>query len=169
MNALFADGFQVEMLCRAAGVDPPLAFITCFNRLFDPERVHEGHRGIAYGGPDLSRRNLEALAAFAGTEASGAAPPLSATGNIASGRLMAEYALRGATSGQVHTFFQLPREHYLAKSSRPRAALHELVYHPREGLIAALAHIRRHVLGQGDRETIRFLDLPAIGRGTARG
>jgi hypothetical protein len=163
MNALSDDAFQVAMLRKALRVEPPLELITCFNRLFDPERKADGHAGIAYGGFDLSDRNLRVLAEVARDGAAGT--PISATGNIASGRMMAEYALRGATSGQIHTYFQLPRECYLSRRPRSRAALHELIYNPREGLIAAMAHIRRHVLGAPEGSLIRFLDLPAIGRG----
>jgi hypothetical protein len=166
MNALFDDGFQVAMLRKACRVDPPLEFITCFNRLFDPERKADGHAGIAFGGFDLSDRNLRVLTEVAREGVGG--PPISATGNITSGRMMAEYALRGATSGQIHTYFQVPRESYLSKRPRSRAALHELIYNPREGLIAALAHIRRRVLGAPEGSLIRFLDLPAIGRDLLR-
>jgi hypothetical protein len=162
MNALSDDAFQAAMLRKALRVEPPLEFITCFNRLFDPERAADGHAGIAYGGFDLSDRNLRVLADAA--RDGGGGPPISATGNIASGRTMAEYALRGATSGQIHTYFQVPRSCYLSRKPRSRAALHELIYNPREGLVAALAHIRRRILGAPDGSLIRFLDLPAIGR-----
>ena len=33
-------------------------FIVYANRLFDPNREFDGERGVAYGGPDLSARNL---------------------------------------------------------------------------------------------------------------
>ena len=161
MNAVGPEAMQIEMLRRAAAVEPPLEFMTCFNRLFDPDRELDGRKGIAYGGYDLSDRNLRALGLFA---MEGGRAPVSATGNIASGRLMAEYALRGATSGQIHTFFQLPRSAYLSRLPRSRAALHELILHPREGLIAALAHVRRRVVGAPEGSIIRFLDLPEAGR-----
>jgi hypothetical protein len=160
MNALFEDDFQLEMLRRAAVVEPPLEFLTLFNRLFDPERRFGEHRGIAYGGHDLSDRNLEVLERWGILR--GPAAEISATGNITSGRMMAEYALRGATSGQLHTYFQLPRDQYRSRGPRSRAALHELLFHPREGLIAAMDHLRR-VAGRGDGE-LRFLELPDLGR-----
>jgi len=166
MNAVGPDAMQTEMLHRAAAVDPPLDFVTCFNRLFDPDREIDGRRGIAYGGHDLSDRNLRALGLFA---MEGGRASLSATGNISSGRLMAEYALRGATSGQIHTFFQLPRSAYVSRLPRSRAALHELILHPGEGLIAAMAHVRRRVLGSPEESIIRFLDLPEVGRRLLRG
>ena len=37
-------------------------FLVYANRLFDPDREFDGVRGIAYGGPDLSARNLDVLA-----------------------------------------------------------------------------------------------------------
>ena len=55
MNARFDDAFQVEMLNASGGADA----LVCFNRLFDPER------GVAYGGWDLSDRNLRILDALA--------------------------------------------------------------------------------------------------------
>src|SRR2546430_9455210 len=51
MNARFDDAFQLEMMRAAAGADA----LVCFNRLFDAER------GVAYGGWDLSDRNLRVL------------------------------------------------------------------------------------------------------------
>ena len=76
---------------------------------------------------------------------------------------MVEYALRGATSGQFHTYFQLPLEEYSLKGvSRTRAALHELYFHPENGIVAAMCWLRERRLGH--RDEIRFLDLPEIGR-----
>jgi hypothetical protein len=125
MNALFDDDFQVEMVHTAAASGADL--LVCFNRLFDPERK------VAYGGWDLSERNLRVLDRVRpGLE-------VSATGNICSGRMMVEYARRGATSGQLHTFFQLPAEQYAARlPSRVASALHTLLYHPADGLVAVL-------------------------------
>ena len=39
-------------------------FLIYANRLFDPQRVFEGSRGVAYGGPDLSDRNLRLLSSL---------------------------------------------------------------------------------------------------------
>ena len=51
MNARFDDAFQIEMMeaCRDADA------LICFNRLFDAQQ------GVAYGGWDLSDRNLRVL------------------------------------------------------------------------------------------------------------
>ena len=64
-NALFDDEFQLEMLrtVATAGADRP-DFVVYANRLFDPHRELDGHRGIAVGGPDLSQRNLRVLSEF---------------------------------------------------------------------------------------------------------
>lgn len=146
-NALFDDEFQLEMLrtIHQAGNDRP-DFFVYGNRLFDPQREFEGHRGIAYGGPDLSDRNLRVMSRFDQDLQSGtiAGNPLewSATGNIDSGRMALEYALRGATSFQLHTFFQLPADQYAMKSgSRTQRALLELYFHPLRGLIVWMHHV----------------------------
>ena len=58
-NAMFDEGFQVEMLRlvnERCGDDGRPDFVIYANRLFDPEREFEGKRGVAYGGPDLSAR-----------------------------------------------------------------------------------------------------------------
>ena len=66
MNARFDDAFQVEMIRRAiTGPRTPPDFLVYANRLFDPEKEFEGKRGIAYGGPELSERNLRCLGAQA--------------------------------------------------------------------------------------------------------
>jgi hypothetical protein len=126
MNARFDDAFQVEMLRTAA--DAGADALVVFNRLWDAER------GIAYGGFDLSDRNLRVLAA-----ATGPRPPLVATGNITTGRMLLDYARAGCAAAQLHTFFQLPLTAYPAESgSRTQRALHALVFHPEDGLVAGM-------------------------------
>lgn len=135
MNARFDDAFQSSMLDAVSGPDTGVDFVVAFNRLFDLER------GVAFGGPALSRRNLRVLDAY---RASPSAAPreLSATGDVSSGRRAIEYALRGATSVQLHTFFQLPRSEYRSTAaSRSAAAMHELVLHPERGLMAWMLHL----------------------------
>ena len=149
-NAILDDAFQLEMLrainemCSGDAVPD---FLVYANRLFDPDRVFDGVRGTAYGGPDLSARNLNVLAQLRLLERQEAVPlcklPISATGNIVSGRIAAEYLLRGASSFQIHTFFQLPSGEYAMKTGGKTArALHELYFHPEEGLLAWLLHLR---------------------------
>lgn len=150
-NALFDDAFQVEMLraIHATGPDRPDYFVYA-NRLFDPQREFDGHRGVAYGGPDLSDRNLRVLDQWR-SETAGDAPtdtrlPWSATGNITTGRMAVEYLRRGATSFQLHTFFQLPAEQYAMKvGSRTQRALFELNLHPQTGFVVWLHHWAREL------------------------
>lgn len=152
MNAKFDDAFQAEMLSALEDASH-VRFRVAFNRLFDETR------GLAYGGPALARRNLNALDAFITRQ--GATPAaLSGTGDIHSGRRMIEYALRGAESGQIHTFFQLPRALYRSGcASRTAAALHELVLHPEHGLIAWLLALGE--MGWIERRdgVLHFLDV----------
>jgi hypothetical protein len=128
MNARFDDAFQRDMLAAAAaGADS----VTVFNRLWDPAS------GVAYGGWDLSDRNLAVLGA-----APRATPPRSGTGNITSGRMIVEYANRGCSTVQLHTFFQLPLSAYPAgRGPRLARALHALVFDPENGLLAALLEL----------------------------
>jgi hypothetical protein len=151
MNALFDDDFQVEMTRVAARAAP--AFIVGYNRLFDPGRK------VAYGGYDLSDRNLRVLDRF--HEVYGSVPvPLSATGNICSGRLMLEYALRGAENGQVHTFFQLPLSVYRATGgSRTARALHTLMLHPEHGLVPWLWHLEESGVLTPRDGVLHYLDV----------
>jgi hypothetical protein len=150
-NAVFDDPFQLEMLRaineRCEAEDAP-DFLVYSNRLFDPDREFDGVRGIAYGGPDLSERNLAVLGSMRALEQVGQIPicllPISATGNIVTGRIAAEYLLRGASSFQIHTYFQLPSSEYKMRTgSKTARALHELYFHPEEGLLAWLLHLRR--------------------------
>jgi len=148
MNARFDDDFQREMMEAAGGADA----LVVFNRLFDSVQ------GAAYGGTELSDRNLRVL------DRPSARPPvrpsLSGTGNIHSGRMIVEYARRGSSSVQLHTFFQLPLEEYPATDgSRTQRALHALIFDPRDGLIATLLHLEETgVLARRDGE-LHFLDL----------
>jgi hypothetical protein len=150
MNARFDDNFQVEMLQAASSADT----LTVFNRLWDAEA------GVAFGGHDLSQRNLRVLAEARARRQ--ALPPLSGTGNVHSGRLILEYAALGCESVQLHTFFQLPLSQYPATDgSRTQRALHVLVFHPAEGLIAGLLDLEdAGTLERVDGE-LRFLDVPA--------
>jgi dihydroorotate dehydrogenase len=154
-NALFDDDFQLEMLqtVASAGENRPDAVVYA-NRLFDPNREFDGHRGIAFGGPDLSTRNLRILTRFQDwrrTQQAASPLELSATGNIASGRHAVEYMLRGCSSFQLHTFFQLPASEYpMRRDSKIARALHRLYFDPREGFIVWALHAARH-LGIGTR------------------
>jgi hypothetical protein len=162
MNTRFGTAFQVEMFRTLMSSSSPPDFVTYANRLFDPAREFEGKVGVAYGGPDLSRRNLEALReiAMAARDAQSPLPPISATGDILTGKMAAEYALLGATSCQMHTLFQLPDTEFGATTRNKSAAvLHHLLLHPRSGLVAWLLH-----LGIEKGGTVHWMDLPALGR-----
>lgn len=124
MNARFDDDFQAAMLCRATASADAL---TAFNRLWDPAIA------AAFGGWELSDRNLRILRSTPGQV------PISGTGNVCSGALIAEYARAGCTSVQLHTMFQLPLSEFPATAgSRTARALHKLVFEPEQGLIAEL-------------------------------
>ena len=152
MNARFDDAFQLDMLAAAQGADA----VTVFNRLWDPEAQ------VAYGGWELSDRNLRVLAA---------APrglPRSGTGNVCSGRMVAEYARRGCSSVQLHTFFQLPRTEYpAAGGSRTASALHAIVFDPGDGLLAALLELESSGVLAREHGELRFMDLVRGGTAAA--
>ena len=149
MNARFDDDFQVEMIKAASSAGA----LVVFNRLFDSTAR------VAYGGPELSDRNLRVLARLT-PGASPGTPELCGTGNVSSGRMIVDYALRGCSSVQLHTFFQLPLEAYPATDgSRTQRALHALIFDPRDGLIAVM--LEREAAGVLDRRggELHFLDL----------
>jgi len=151
MNARFDDAFQLEMMDGCRGADA----LVCFNRLFDAER------GVAYGGWDLSDRNLRVLPAVADRPTARLPDHhLTGTGNVGSGRMILEYALRGCESVQLHTFFQLPLSEYPADhGSRTQRALHALVFDPAHGLVAGMLEFEQ--AGRLERRdgTLHFLDL----------
>lgn len=149
MNARFDAAFQVEMLRAAAGADA----VTVFNRLWSEDRE------VAYGGWALSDRNLGVLDA-----AGQAGPERSGTGNVCSGRQAIEYARRGCLSVQLHTVFQLPLSAYPATAgSRTQRALHSLVFHPVDGLIACMLELEQRGELVRHRGEIRFADLQILG------
>jgi hypothetical protein len=155
-NALFGDPFQLQILETLHSLVPGQDrsdFLIYANRLFDPSRSCEGKTGVAYGGPDLSDRNLAVLENFLSRHSRAqsqvqepAAPPLlpfSATGDIYSGRIAAEYLLRGASSFQMHTLFQLSDTEFRMKiGSKAEKALHLLLFHPQEGFLAWILDLR---------------------------
>jgi hypothetical protein len=154
-NTLFEDDFQVHMLeavCAALPGENRADFLVYANRLFDPARTFEGKLGVAYGGPDLSDRNLAVLEQFLSVRhgqprepgsPSDALLPLSATGNIHCGRIAAEYLLRGASSFQIHTLFQLPDSEFeMRTGNKTEKALHRLLFHPQEGFLAWVLDLR---------------------------
>jgi len=148
MNARFDEAFQLEMLAACAAADA----LVCFNRLWDPAL------GVAFGGWDLSERNLRVLRAA--QERGLRLPALVGTGNVCSGRVALDYARAGCESVELHTFFQLPLALYSASvGSRTQRALHALFFHPEDGLVAGMLDLEEaEVLHRQDGE-LRFLDL----------
>ncbi|MEO8227294.1 MAG: hypothetical protein ABI637_07665 [Gemmatimonadota bacterium] len=145
MNARFDDEFQHDMLLAAGGADS----LTVFNRLWD------SGAGVAFGGWDLSDRNLRVL-----ERTPRAARPLSGTGNVGSGRMILEYARRGCASVQLHTFLQLPLSAYPAgQGSRTARALHALVFDPGDGLLAGLLDLEAAGVITRRDGVLHFLDL----------
>ena len=148
MNARFDDAFQLEMLQAASSADA----LVVFNRLWDRAA------GVAFGGHDLSDRNLRVLETARQTSLT--LPPLVGTGNVCSGRHVLDYARLGCESVQIHTFFQLPLSEYPATDgSRPQRALHTLVFHPQDGLIAGMLELESNGLLERTAGELRFLDL----------
>lgn len=160
MNTTYDDAFQWEVLraAAAAGAD----FLVYANRLFDPRREFDGKVGVAYGGPDLSARNLTLLTQLRLAEARGElaapVPPISGTGNVTTGRMAVEYALRGVENLQMHTIFQLPDIYYgmRAPVGKSQKALHHLFLHPVTGLVPWMLYLRQE---WGLGSVISFRDL----------
>jgi hypothetical protein len=157
MNARFDDAFQLEMLASAGSSDA----LVVFNRLWDPAA------GVAFGGHDLSERNLRVLEAARRDGIT--PPPLVGTGNICSGRLILDYARLGCESVQLHTFFQLPLSEYPAsEGSRSQRALHTLLFHPKEGLIAGMLDLESQGALERHGGDLRFLDLSDSAKTSSR-
>jgi len=171
-NSLDDDAFQLAMLAEILGPCRP-DFLIYANRLFNPQRVFEGSCGVAYGGPDLSDRNLRLLSLLRQGQSRGeiCREPLetSATGDVSSGHIAVEYALRGCTSFQIHTLFQLPAEIFaMRRGSKIERAIHRLYFDPVDGFILWATHaFRRLGLISSGGGTIRFLDLARSGAESA--
>jgi hypothetical protein len=146
MNARFDDAFQLEMLAAAGTADA----LVCFNRMWDASA------GVAYGGWELSERNLRVLRGARGT----AGPPLTGTGNVCSGSVILDYARAGCESVALHTYFQLPLAEYPAsEGTRTQRALHALLFHPMDGLVAGMLRLEEAGVLHRTNGELRFLDL----------
>jgi len=169
MNTIFDDEFQIEMFKTILNSKGSPDYLVCSNRLFDSEKVFEGKKGVAYGGYDLSDRNLSVLSALRRLERSGEIKgkevPISATGNICSGKMMLEYALRGCQNGQIHTYFQIPYENYkMRKGSRVAKAFLELMINPETGLVAGLQYLYEKGILKKQDGIIKFEEVVDIHR-----
>jgi hypothetical protein len=154
MNARFEEGFQHEMMQASSRADG----LVVFNRLFDYEQ------GVAYGGLELLERNLRVLAGFSSLPREPRRPPfpeLCGTGGISTGHDVLAYAQCGCEAVQLHTFFQLPLDEYSAHDgSRTQRALHRLVFHPIDGLIAELWKLEERGAIHRRGGMLHFLDVP---------
>ena len=82
------------------------------------------------------------------------------TGNVCSGRLVLDYARAGCESVELHTFFQLPLTEYpAAAGSRTQRALHALLFHPADGLVAGMLELEREGVLHRRGGELRFLDV----------
>ncbi|MDU4698071.1 MAG: hypothetical protein E6Y08_19875 [Paenibacillus sp.] len=148
MNTVFEDDFQlrtIRTLIEDGEVRPD--YLVYANRLYDRDHLDCGKSGAAYGGPDLSRRNLRLLSRLRRLELEGElsapVPGISGTGDVHSGKMALEYALRGVESLQMHTLFQLPSSAYgMTRGSKTERALHELYFHPEHGLVPWMLHLK---------------------------
>ena len=81
-----------------------------------------------------------------------------------------EYALRGCTSFQIHTLFQLPAEEFaMRRGSKVQRAIHRLYFDPAEGFIVWASHVARRLDLLGTDGSIRFLDLARPGASSCLG
>lgn len=161
-NALFDDAFQVTMvrtLLEGAAKGDGADFLVYANRLFDPNREFEGVKGVAYGGPDLSDRNLRILGELAEMFREGKLPfwlPIGGTGNICCGTIAFRYLLCGCNSLQIHTFFQLPLSCYAKRTgNKIERALHQLLFAPDDGLLSWMVWVK-------ERLGVEVLTVPQI-------
>jgi dihydroorotate dehydrogenase len=148
-NASFEDDFQLEMLRTIEAASPDV--LTYGNRLFDPIKFYEDKKGVAYGGPDLSARNLWAIDK---SRALGNCMQISATGNIVSGKIMFEYLKRGCSTFQMHTLFQLPDRYFSSRGrNKTDRAIHHLLFDPHSGFLKYILEEKER-LGWPDGITI---------------
>ena len=172
-NTLDDDSFQLAMLAEVHGPSRP-DFLVYANRLFDPRREFDGvtRSRLRRARPERSEpSNADGLrGAQARGEISREPLELSATGDISSGRMALEYALRGCTSFQIHTLFQLPSEAYTMRIGPKVAAGHPPALLRPCRRLHRLGGPRRAAAGNGGPDgSIRFLDLASEAPGHASG
>ncbi len=170
-NSLFDDDFQLAML--ALGARGPLA--ARFRDLRQPVvRPCTSLRWPSRRGLRRSRSLRPKPAHPVGTPAGAGTRrdratrlPISATGDISSGRIAVEYLLRGCTSFQIHTLFQLPAgEFEMRQGTKVEKALHQLCFHPESGLVVWALHAARR-LGIARGGVVRLLDIARRGSESA--
>lgn len=165
MNTVFSDAFQMSVLQALLGeASEQPDYLVYANRLYDHGRSFAGKAGAAYGGPDLSARNLRILDELRRRELTGeltySIPVLSGTGNIHSGKMALEYALRGVESMQMHTIFQKPLSAYgMRIGSKTERGLHDLYFNPETGLVPWMLHLRYAEELVNDDDITAFRDI----------
>ncbi len=159
MNALGPIAFQERLLRHTLELNQSADFLVYGNRLFDPGRIFEDHCGVAYGGPDLSDRNIYVLEQCQNAIRKSKIE-VSGTGDIGSGRTAVEYGMRGATSVQLHTYFQIPENDKTGSGvKRLRRKMARLIFDPATGLVAWLLHARFNWNMINKNEMTCWLDL----------
>ena len=74
--------------------------------------------------------------------------------------MLLDYARAGCESVALHTFLQLPLAEYPASAgSRTQRALHALLFHPVDGLVAGMLDLERDGVLHRHAGELRFLDL----------
>ena len=77
--------------------------------------------------------------------------------------MVLEYARAGCESVELHTFLQLPlREYPATGGSRTQRALHVLLFHPVDGLVAGMLELETAGVLHRYGGELRFLDLCEI-------
>ncbi len=165
-NADEPETFQLRLLHAALHGATKPDFLVLSNRFLRPAGRRNARFLQSSGGPTLAARNLRVLDEWR-TRHHGQAPtPFSALGHIVTGRVAVEYALRGATSLQLATALELPDSACRRKEgTRGQRAMHELIFHPRHGLVAAMLHVREQTGLHAFRDLAEFRpNLIARGR-----
>ena len=64
--------------------------------------------------------------------------------------MAAEYLLRGASSFQMHTIFQLPDSEFTMRAgNKTDKVLHQILFHPQDGFLAWTLDLRERFGWQG--------------------
>ena len=170
-NTLEDDDFQLRDARRGPRRGRP-DFLVYANRLFDPDREFEGQRGVAYGGPDLSDRNLRLLSALRArrTRARSSDRPWRSVRPAISARGGSPWSMPSAVaraSRSTPCSSSPPSEFAMRVGSRVQRALAPALLRPR-GWLHHLDRPRGPAAGPRSRRAIvRFLDLARRGAASA--
>ena len=144
-------------------------FLIYANRLFDRQRVFDGVQGVAYGGPDLSDRNLRLLSGWAPARTAARFPgkpwrfpvrAISARDGSPSSTPCA-----AASASRFTPCSSFPRRSTrCARGSKIEPALHRLYFDPADGLIIWIHHAAARLGLLHADGSVRFLDLARRGQ-----